>query len=305
MSVWDAALRAQGVAILDGGLATELERAGFDLRHQLWSARVLVEHPEAIVDVHRAYLEAGADCIVTASYQVSRRGLEPLGLDLERILRSSVELAVRARDEAAAHLPAGRSPPLVAASVGPLGAALADGSEYRGDYRCSEAALTDFHAERWSILVDSAADLIACETIPSAVEVACLVGLFESTPSREGWISVSCRDGAHLCDGTPVEHAARAISRAPAGVAMGINCTAPRHVAPLLERIGPLLDDRVIVVYPNSGEIYDAQTRSWRGDVAELEALATRWRALGARVIGGCCRTGPAHVAGLRRVLTR
>ena len=155
MSVWEALFAEQRVAILDGGLATELERAGFDLGHRLWSAKVLVTHPQAITEVHRAYLEAGADCIVTASYQASSVGLPWDGVGLEAVLDRAVALACEARDAFDATRPPDRVRPLVAASIGPYGAALADGSEYRGDYGLTRSELRAFHAPRFRHLAAS------------------------------------------------------------------------------------------------------------------------------------------------------
>ena len=302
-------MERQGLAILDGGLATELEARGHDLSDELWSARLLVDEPESIRRLHLDYLEAGADCIVSASYQASLTGFSGRGLsddEATAMLRRSVELALAARDEfwQAAVNRRGRQRPLVAAGIGPYGAFLADGSEYTGDYDLEADGLARFHRRRLAILAGCGADLLACETIPSAVEARVLADLLGESPGAHGWISFSCRDGERLCDGTPIGAAAAPIVAAPAVVAVGVNCTAPRHVGTLITALRQVTA-RPIVVYPNSGERYDAAAGRWLpGDERpDLVAAAPGWVELGARAVGGCCRIGPDQIRRLRRRL--
>jgi homocysteine S-methyltransferase len=299
-----------GMLVLDGGLATELERAGFDLDHPLWSARVLAEAPEAITAVHRAYLEAGADCVTTASYQASVSGFWRAGLTESQavaMLRRSVSLAREAREafwsDPANH--PGRERPLVAASVGPYGAYLANGAEYTGAYDLTETQLADFHRDRFRVLADAGPDLLACETIPSAVEARALLSLVAVEPSVRAWLSFSCRDGERLCDGTRFADVVREVDAQPNVVAVGVNCTAPQHVEALL-RGAAAVTDKPLVAYPNSGERYDAAARSWCGasDAADWGEYAKTWRSAGARLVGGCCRTGPAHVRAIRAAVS-
>jgi len=304
-------LDGQGVLVLDGGLATELERRGHSLDDPLWSARLLVDDPEAIVSVHRDYLEAGADAVVSASYQATPRGFVERGLteaQADRLLLVSVDLARRARDAFWDEAHPGRLKPLVAASIGPYGAYLANGAEYTGDYGLSETALVEFHRRRWHVLAESQADLFACETIPSKVETAALVRLLSETPDVLAWVSFSCRDGKHVSDGTAIEEAAGVVTGHPQVVAVGVNCTAPRYVRELIERVRSVTD-KPVVTYPNSGEGYDAASRTWQGepsaqqaksDPEGLSALCLDWRGAGARLIGGCCRTGPEHIRRMR-----
>lgn len=265
--------------LLDGGLATELEARGFDLSDALWSARLLRDDPDAIREVHRAYVEAGADCVITASYQAT------LALG-EGLLRLSVRLA---RESGAK---------FVAASVGPYGAARADGSEYTGDYDLNQGGLGGWHAGRFRVLDEAGADYLACETIPSFPEARALAALLGRTPA---WFSFSCRDGERICDGTPIEECARHLDRLPKVAAIGVNCTPPRFVESLVRRIRTATT-KPIVVYPNSGETWDAARRRWTGtrDPGEFAEMAVRWRDAGATMIGGCCRTGPAHIRALR-----
>lgn len=303
-------LEAQPVMILDGGLATELEARGCDLSDDLWSARLLMDRPELIGDIHREYLRSGADCIVTASYQATFEGFASQGLDREQsigLLVRSVELACEARDSFWAE-PCHRRrrlKPLVAASVGPYGAFLADGSEFSGDYRLDEGDLEQFHAARWEVLASSSADLLACETLPSRAESRALRRLLEASEGVYAWFSFSCGSGSSLNDGSPIDEVAAELEDCPQVVAVGVNCTPPEHIASLVDAV-KRGTSKPIVVYPNSGERWDAGRRAWRarnpGEASWLSGCGL-WRQRGARLIGGCCRTRPAEIATLRRTL--
>jgi homocysteine S-methyltransferase len=296
-----AALLAGGrVVVIDGGLATELEAEGHDLGDGLWSARLLADEPEAIVAAHLAYFRAGARVAITASYQATFEGFAARGLDHDAaaaLLRRSVALA----DEARARYRAERAPAdpgslLVAASIGPYGAYLADGAEYRGRYDLDRGALRDFHRERLRVLWSAGPDLLACETIPDIVEVGVLAELVDEA-AAPGWLTLSCADGGHLRDGTPVEEAAAIADATPGFVAVGVNCTAPEHVEELVARIAAMTA-KPIVVYPNSGEGWDPGTGRWLAATGpDVDAdSARRWVAAGARLVGGCCRVGPGRI---------
>lgn len=311
-------LDARAYLTADGALATELEARGCSLDDPLWSAKVLLEQPQLIRDVHRDYFEAGANVATTASYQAtplgfSQRGLsEDAALDLVRL---SVRLADEARLEHLARNPQA-GPLLVAGSVGPYGAYLADGSEYRGDYVLDAEAFKDFHRPRIAALVDAGADFLACETLPSFAEAEALLALTGEF-DVESWFSFSLRDGAHISDGTPLAAVAELCGSDDRVVAVGVNCV-PLHLVP--SALGALggAGTKPLVTYPNSGESYDAATKTWAaGSGAEgeggasgaegvptgLAAGAGAWRELGARVLGGCCRTTPRDIAALAAAL--
>lgn len=301
----DALERARPM-LLDGGLATQLEAQGCDIGNALWSAALLIENPQAIVAASRAFLDAGAECIATASYQASREGFAQRGVpgdEADALMLRSVELATRARDEYVAAT-APDFTPLIAASIGPYGAALHDGSEYRGDYGVSKAALREFHAARLRLFDASGADVLAIETIPSFSEGEVLAALL-SACKTPAWVSFSCRNDRTISDGTPVESAVALFRGHPVVAATGINCTPPQFATALIEKIREAVPDKSIIAYPNSGEIYDAATHSWSGSVTPLDyAQAARaWWSAGAGIIGGCCRTGPAHIAAVRAAL--
>lgn len=300
-------IEREGFLVLDGGLATELEALGCDLDDPLWSARALIDDPEAIRTAHRRFLEAGADCIATATYQATFEGFRARGLDAAdtaRLLERAVRLAVSARDEFVADRaikPVGRPRPLVAASVGPYGAYLADGSEYTGDYGLSAAELYDFHASRWEVLADTEADVLACETTPSAEETRAYCRL-AAVSHRPTWISFQCCDGARLADGSPLDAAVALCEDEPHVVAVGVNCTDPGLTVSLIGE-ARRATGKPILVYPNSGEVWDAGAKRWTGPATPMDwtRSAAEWRAAGADGIGGCCRVGPADIAAIRK----
>lgn len=286
--------------VLDGGLATELEVQGAVLHESLWSAALLHSNPEAIVKAHLAYLEAGATCIISASYQASRRGLMTLGVtasQADALIVRSVKLAREARRRFLADNPATERPILIAASVGPYGAALHDGSEYVGAYGVSKAAMRKFHAHRLELLDSSGADILACETIPDFQEAVVLCELLRKT-ATPAWLSFSCRDGRHISDGTPIRECAALFRDHPTVLAVGVNCTPPQFITSLIQELRESVPDKAIVVYPNSGERYEAASNTWHGTSTPVECglAAQEWLRAGARIIGGCCRMGPQHI---------
>jgi homocysteine S-methyltransferase len=300
------ALPAAGaIVVLDGGLATELSARGHELSDRLWSARVLIADPGAIEAVHLDYFRAGAQVATTASYQASVEGFASVGVDRADalgLIRRSVELARRARDRYRAETGSDRVL-LVAGSVGPYGAMLADGSEYRGDYHPGAAVFADFHRPRIDALVDAGADLLAFETIPTVREAEVLVRLLDDV-ATSAWLSYSCRDEATTSAGEPIA-AAIAIAAHPRIVAVGVNCTAPRHLPALLAAARGATD-RPRIAYPNAGDRWDATGRRWVADAggAYDPAAVASWAGLGATWLGGCCGTRPSDIAALAARLT-
>jgi S-methylmethionine-dependent homocysteine/selenocysteine methylase len=296
-----AALRTGSPVVLDGGLATELEAMGEDLSDALWSARLLADAPHRIEAAHLAFFRAGARVATTASYQATFQGFAARGIgheDAAELIRRSVTLADLARSRA---LDEGIPGPLfVAASVGPYGAFLADGSEYRGGYGRTMAWLRDFHRRRLEVLASTEADVLAVETIPEIEEAVALASLIAEHDGAAAWISFSCADGARIRSGAPIEEAVASVAGARGVVAVGVNCTAPEHVPELIERIRTVTG-LPLIAYPNSGEGWDAATRTWTGATgADVDASAAAgWVAAGARLVGGCCRVGPARIASI------
>ena len=290
-----------GPVVLDGGLATLLEAHGHDLSSDLWSARLLAENPAAITAAHREYFAAGAQVAITSSYQASFQGLAELGLDgaaAEVLLRRSVALAREAAETAPAAPDRDGEQRWVAASVGPYGAALADGSEYRGDYGLSVDELRSWHRPRLQILADAGADVLAFETIPCLAEAEAL--LTELTAlDMPAWLSMTCAGGRTRA-GEPVEEAFAMAGSVDQVIAAGVNCVDSVEAADLVATAVEAAN-RPGVVYPNSGESWDARRRSWAGRATFGPEHAAVWVAAGARLVGGCCRVGPAAIRQLAR----
>ncbi|WP_328677211.1 homocysteine S-methyltransferase [Streptomyces sp. NBC_00343] len=293
---------ATGTLVLDGGLSNQLGAAGHDLSDELWSARLLADRPEAIAEAHLAYYEAGADVAITSSYQATFEGFAKRGIERDRaaeLIAASVELAVDAAVEAGRR---GIGRPLyVAASVGPYGAMLADGSEYRGRYGLSVAELAAFHRPRLEVLDLVGPNVLAFETIPDADEAEALLRAVRGlrTPA---WLSYSI-EGDRTRAGQPLEEAFALAAEADEIIAVGVNCCAPEDVEGAVE-IAARVTGKPVVVYPNSGETWDADARAWTGRATFTAEQVEGWRASGARLIGGCCRVGPEAIASIRRTLT-
>jgi homocysteine S-methyltransferase len=298
-------LDLSGLHVLDGGMATELERRGFNLAGPLWSAHVLENSPQAIAAVHREYLEAGADCLLTASYQVSTEGFRQIGRAspddaAADALRASVAIAEMARNEYQASSP---RRVWIAASLGPYGAMLHNGAEYHGNYACSFDDLVGFHSRRIEVLNETNADFLAFESIPSLEEAKAIVTALKLRPDVPAWLTFTCRDAAHISHGESLQECAELLDQERQVIGVGVNCTPPGLIAGLIDELAQATS-KPIIVYPNSGEQWDAVHRCWQGEglIQEFSELARRWRAAGAQWIGGCCRTGPDHVRAVANV---
>ncbi|WP_330460534.1 homocysteine S-methyltransferase [Streptomyces sp. NBC_00820] len=288
--------------VLDGGMSNQLESAGHDLSDDLWSARLLAERPEAVVEAHLAYFTAGADVAITAGYQATFEGFGKRGIgreDAARLMALSVELAReaarRARDARVAR------PLWVAASVGPYGAMLADGSEYRGRYGLSVAELERFHRPRLEVLAAAGPDVLALETVPDADEAAALLRAVRGL-GVPAWLSYTV-DGRHTRAGQPLEEAFAQAADADEVIAVGVNCCAPEDADHAVETAARVTG-KPVVVYPNSGEAWDAAARAWNGRPTFTARRVGGWRESGARLIGGCCRVGPETIAAIARTLS-
>lgn len=285
--------------ILDGGLSNVLEGFGCDLNNELWVANLLNTNPEAIIKTHLAYLEAGAQIISTSSYQATIPGFMKLGFnehDSKALILKSVELAhIALQRYYEKNNP--QYKPLIAASIGPYGAFLADGSEYRGHYSISDKALADFHRKRINLLDESNCDLLAFETIPSIQEIKVLSEILKTTRTPS-WVSLSCKDGSNINDGTPIKEAAELLQNHPNIFAIGINCTAPKYVSSLVTVLKSVVGNKKIIIYPNSGESYNAKSKTWieNSNPISFTEMTSEWIELGADIIGGCCRIGPTHI---------
>ncbi|KAK4425645.1 Homocysteine S-methyltransferase 2 [Sesamum alatum] len=315
-----------GYAVIDGGLATELERHGADLNDPLWSAKCLINSPHLIRRVHLDYLDAGANIIISASYQATLQGFEAKGISRkegEALLEKSVKIACEARDiyydratkgswDISGDAPTRQQRPvLVAASVGSYGAYLADGSEYSGIYgdNIGLDTLKDFHRRRVQVLAESGADLIAFETIPNKLEAKAYAELLEEEAVNiPAWFSFSSKDGINVVSGDPIQDCALIADSCEHVVGVGINCTPPRFIRGLIQSI-QTVTTKPILVYPNSGETYDASRKEWVPSTGvtdvDFVSYVGKWRDAGASLIGGCCRTTPNTIRAISKTLSR
>ena len=305
---WAEILKGRRFLVLDGGLASEIERRGVTITGDpLWSARLLLDNPALLEDIHLAYAQAGADILTTATYQASLPGLAAAGLaavESRGVLAKAVHLVQRAGARRAQSCSV--KTPLVAASMGPYGAYLADGSEYTGAYPQDKAALRAFHEQRMAVLVDAGADILACESIPSLAEGEVLLDLLDAYPHLPCWLSFTCRDALHVSHGEPVAACLSMTADCP-HVLVGVNCLHPHLVGHLMASVLASGGAPVQVVYANRGDTWITATRDWDTstglDDAAYAAYATDWVQLGALLIGGCCRTTPATTAKLAALL--
>jgi homocysteine S-methyltransferase len=283
--------------VLDGGMGTLLEQRGHDLSSELWSTRTLLDDPDAVRSAHRDYLAVGADIVTTGSYQIGYDQLATRGLGAEAVdalLATSVSLAREARDAAGGEA-------WVAASVGPFGAMRADGSEYTGEYGVGVSALRDWHRPRLHALAAAGPDLLAAETVPSLAEVEALAAELSGT-GVPAWISVTPAHGL-LRSGERLEEAFAVAAAVDEVIAVGVNCCDPHEVSPAIAA-ARAVTDKPVVVYPNSGEQWDAKYRRWVGDSGVADHLVASWLDAGANIVGGCCRIGPAEIARIATVVS-
>jgi homocysteine S-methyltransferase len=299
-------LASRKCIILDGALATELERRGCHLDSALWSAEVLMKNPQLIYETHLDYFKAGADVVITASYQASIAGFQDHGFSAAQAMDAfvnSVQLAKQARTEIWRQDQSKQC--FIAGSIGPYGAYLADGSEYRGDYKLSMTDMMAFHRLRMKALLEAEVDVLACETIPSFEEAKALLSLLQEFPNAIAWFSFTLRDEAHISDGTPISTVVEAL-KSPQIIAVGVNCVSSDLLAGAIQHLSTCTN-LPVVAYPNSGENYNATSKTWSGPALKDDSLAEksrRWNELGAKLIGGCCRTTPADIRIIRNTLS-
>ena len=299
-------LEKQEIIILDGALGTELESLGYDVSGKLWSAQYLLDQPQIIQNVHESYVRAGSDIITTSSYQASIPAFVEAGLTPEKaydLLKETVFLArktIKNTWQALSTEEQKQRPyPLVAGSVGPYAAYLADGSEYTGDYQLSEEEFRDFHRPRIQALLEAGSDLLAIETIPNGAEAAAILRLLaEEFPQAEAYLSFVAQSETAISDGTKIEDLGNLAQESPQVLAVGFNCTAPHLITPLLDGLGQVCN-KPFLTYPNSGETYNGLTKTWHDDPEQERSLLENsklWQNQGVRLFGGCCRTRPEDI---------
>lgn len=298
-------LEKQKYVIIDGAMSTPLEQKGLELNHKLWTAKVLLDKPEKITEVHREYFEAGANVAITASYQASILGFTDLGFsekEAEELIRKTVKLAKTARDEV--KVP---QKMWVAGSVGPYGAYLADGSEYRGDYNVDSEFLREFHEKRIELLLEEGVDLLAIETIPNFEEIKVLLEILKQYPNAVAWVTCSLRDSEHISDGTSLLDVQKFLESNEQIVAYGVNCVKPELVDETIKLLSKN-NKKELIVYPNGGAVYNPEIKEWSSS-EHAEHLfrkdALEWYNEGCHLIGGCCCTNKTDIEVLSENLTK
>lgn len=286
----------QDIVILDGGFGTTVEQFGYDVKHELWSSNLIQSNPEAVYKVHKAFVDSGAEIILTNTYQASVQSFLNIGIDRATActyLATAVELATRAAGNRA----------IVAGSLGPYGAMLGNGSEYTGHYEETEADYIQYHKERLDILIETGISVFAFETIPNIEEIKAVRTLLLDYPSIETWISVTLKDHDHLSDGTPLEAVIEVVNEIENVLAFGVNCTSVNVIDAAVDKL-ITLSDKPLILYPNSGRQYDAVHKVWidQEDASLVEA-APRWKEKGVKIIGGCCQVGPGEIKELGTAL--
>eukprot|EP00243_Klebsormidium_subtile_P002881 TRINITY_DN15873_c0_g1_i1.p1 TRINITY_DN15873_c0_g1~~TRINITY_DN15873_c0_g1_i1.p1 ORF type:complete len:384 (+),score=42.95 TRINITY_DN15873_c0_g1_i1:130-1152(+) len=312
-----------GVAVLDGGLATELENRGADLTDSLWSAKCLIENPGLIRQVHLDYFRAGADIVTSCSYQATFEGFQKKGIEekqAEELMRLSVQLACEARDQAHKECQSNGSPVigqrkrLVAASLGCYGASMSNGAEYSGDYGdISTEDMMEFHRRRLRVMSRSGADVLVFETVPKLQEAEAIARLLDEEAESGGdcvpaWVSFSCRDERHVSHGETLAACIQALEGCARVTAVGVNCTPPRFIQGLVTEARKATS-KAIIVYPNSGERWDGECKEWVQSTGvsddDFVSMVPVWEDAGARIIGGCCRTTPRTIQSIALALKR
>lgn len=303
-------IRRRGALVIDGAMSTALEKLGMVLNDSLWSARALVANEDLVRQVHLDYFRAGANAAITDSYQATEAGFAARGFscsDARRFIRRSAELAGEARDLILAeNRSLAREDLLVAGAVGPYGAFLADGSEYTGRYALSRDEYARFHRMRIDALLEGGADVLAVETQPRFDEVSAVLSMIEDRDVT-AWVTVTLNEAGTMPDGTPLAKLARELDANPHAAALGLNCVRREKVEAALAELAAHTD-KPLVVYPNSGEVYDPVTKTWgQGPHANRtwSTFVPKWRALGAACIGGCCRTLPGDVREISAILAQ
>ena len=293
--------------VLDGAMSTPLERLGADTNNDLWTAKALIDNEELVYEVHKMYFEAGADLIITDTYQANVQAFEKVGYsekEARNLIKKAVKIAQKARDDYENRT--GKHN-YIAGTIGPYGAYLANGSEYRGDYELSTKEYQQFHLPRIEELVNAGVDILAIETQPKLDEVLAILELLkEKYPQQKVYVSYTLSDDDTISDGTPLPRAIHALEDYSQVIAVGINCVKLELVEPALKNMKEITDKHLIV-YPNSSAVYDPKSKTWSQPKtsATFEELIPNWYEAGARIIGGCCTTGPKEIKAVADFIKR
>ena len=285
------------IKLLDGSLSYPLEKKGYNLNKKLWTGDALINKPNAIKKVHKDYLDAGADFISTSTYQMSYKVLKEMGYDINDI-KGIFKRSVNLVEQAIAETNTKREIKIVG-SYGPYGASLADGSEFTGKYNTSDKIIMDYHQENMNIIKDLDIDIILYETIPCLREIEILSKLVEEY-EKEVWVSFTCNKDLEFRDGSSIIKACKILSSKKNISTIGMNCFSPLLAKEALKKLKEN-SSKKILIYPNSGEIYNNKDKDWYGENFFDYSMIKKWLALSPDIIGGCCRVGPDEINNMRK----
>jgi len=285
------------IKLLDGSLSYPLEKQGYNLNKKLWTGDALINDPNVIKKIHKDYLVAGVDFISTSTYQISYRVLKEMGYNLNEIkdiFKRSVDLVQDAIEETKI-----KRKVKIVGSYGPFGASLSDGSEYTGKYKTSDEIIMSYHIDNMNIIKELDIDIVLYETIPCLREIEILSKVVEEY-KKEVWISFTCNKDLEFRDGTSIMKACKILSSIENISTIGINCFSPLLAEKAIKKLKKN-SNKKILIYPNSGEIYNNKDKNWYGEKYFDNSMIKKWLALSPDIIGGCCRVGFEDIQNMRK----
>lgn len=289
------------IKLLDGSMSFPLEKKGYNLRDKLWTGKALINDPDLIKNIHKGYIEAGADYISTATYQISFNRLEEMEyhpVEIKEIFQKSVDLVKEAILESNS-----KKEIKIVGSFGPYASFDPEASEYVGEYNVSDNAIMNFHLNNIRMIEETDLDIILYETIPCLREIEILSKIL-SHSSKEIWISITCNENIEFRDGSSFEEACKIISNIKNVTTMGINCFSPLLVNKAINKLKKYSNKKTLV-YPNSGEIYNPKDKFWSGKNDYNDLMIKNWLSLSPDIIGGCCRVGFDNIKNMRKEIDK
>ena len=284
------------IKLLDGSMSFPMEQLGYNLKNKLWTGKALINNPDLIKDIHKGYIDAGADFISTSTYQISFDRLKNMGYqseEIKKIFQKSVDIVKDAIEESKL-----KKEIKIVGSFGPYASYDPEASEYIGEYDSTDIEIKKFHLNNIRIIEETDLDIILYETIPCLREIKILSEAL-SHSTKEIWISITCNEEMEFRDGSSFKDACEIISKIEKITTMGINCFSPLLVKKAIDLLKKY-SNKKILIYPNSGEIYNPKERFWTGNNEFNNSMIKNWLSLYPDIIGGCCRIGYDDIKKMR-----
>ena len=284
------------IKLLDGSMSFPLEQLGYNLKNKLWTGMALISDPDIIKNIHKDYMNAGADYISTSTYQVSYDRLQNMGYqssEIKKVFQKSVDIVKEAIKESRS-----KKEIKIVGSFGPFASYDPNASEYVGKYNSSDDEIKNFHLNNINIIEETDLDIILYETIPCLREIKILSKILSQT-NKEIWISITCNENIEFRDGSSFKEACKIISQIEQITTMGINCFSPLLVEKALKELKKYSNKKTLV-YPNSGEKYNPKDKYWSGKNEFNNLMIKNWLSLSPDIIGGCCRVGYNNIKKMR-----